>query len=96
MSSSQRRYGYSRGLSTAEALSESQVAALRILGEGPAGQSNRNRGRFVHGGTAESLVELGLAEPIPRSSPMSSIRYRITDTGRAILRGRERLDEVAS
>lgn len=99
---SSQRYGYSKGLSTAEKLTASQVAGLRALvtaGATGARSSNKNFGSFIHCKTAESLMHLGLAERVSppydqhgRPRIWVADRYRITNVGRAILAGREDLD----
>lgn len=71
-------------------LSTGQTACLRILSTAPsagARSSNANRGLFVHGGSAESLVRLGLAEraPMHHRRWYEAERYKITTAGRRAL-----------
>lgn len=101
MSAESHPYGYARGLSTAEKLTLPQVAALKILREATedgARSSNRNHGLFVATSTAESLTRLGLAERVPGQPRRwyQANRYQITKIGRAILNGREKLDQEES
>lgn len=96
------RYGYARGLSTAEKLTDAQVEVLRRLDDVSAefargdrlnawvGQSNRTRRYCVAAASCEALLREKLVER-QRSSGLS-FQWRITDAGRAILRGRAKLD----